>query len=498
MKRLSGLLIPITSLPSPYGIGDMGPTAYRFIDFCHASQQALWQILPINPTDGINGHSPYSSHSAFAGNPLMISPDLLIEKGWLLKSEMKAPRLSSLDRIDYPTVITLKEKMLRKAYARFSQNKPIAYQSFLQASPWLKDYALFLVIKSLYGGASWDTWPLPLRKRKKEALAKIFKQHADEVDFICFGQFVFYQQWVSLKAYTNARGVKIIGDIPIYVNFDSADVWCSPKYFQVDSKGRLVFVSGCPPDYFSKTGQRWGNPTYHWPNLKQDRYRWWLKRLGHHLLLYDFLRIDHFRGFAGFWQIPAHEKLAVFGKWVKAPGKHFFDTVKKELGVLPIIAEDLGEITPDVVQLMRQCHFPGMRVMLFGFGSDPKKNPHHPQNYHREIVAYTGTHDNNTVRGWLNQEAKDYEIAAVTKLLKMKINRDRASWDLVKVLWLSQAGWAIAPMQDILNLSFEARLNTPATKINNWSWLMREGALTSGLSKQLKALTIKAGRYEIK
>ncbi len=331
MKRHSGILLPISSLASEYGIGDLGPSAYAFIDFCKQSGQTLWQVLPLNPTDGINGHSPYSSASAFAGNPLFISPVLLAEQGLLNKAELKHAHVAASSRIDFDKAVALKEKLLSKAFARFSKNTPPPeYHRFIETNTWVEDYALFLAIKSLQHQQSWNQWPKPLRTRQSRVLNEIVRREKVAIDRIKFIQYVFYKQWIDLKAYANAQGVQIVGDIPIYVNFDSVDVWCNPGLFQIDTQANLKFVSGCPPDYFSKTGQRWGNPTFNWAQLKKTKYQWWIQRIAHNLMLFDYLRIDHFRGFLGFWQIPAHEKLAVFGRWVKAPGADFFNKLKKQ------------------------------------------------------------------------------------------------------------------------------------------------------------------------
>ena len=498
MKKASGVLLPIFSLPGETFIGDLGKSAYAFVDFCKAAGQQYWQILPINPTDGINGHSPYSSPSAFAGNPLFISLQTLVDEGLLTPADLKIPAVKKTAGVDYPQAIAVKSKLLARAFMRFKKNKsPETFDHFITNNGWLNDLALFVTIKQVYNGASWDQWPVGLRMRKPAALKHIEKEYADDIYYIKFVQYIFYKQWVSLKAYANSQGISIIGDIPIYVNFDSADVWCNPQLFQVDTKGHLKFVSGCPPDYFSKTGQRWGNPTYHWGNLKRTKYAWWVKRIRHNLALFDLLRIDHFRGFIGFWQIPAHEKLAVFGRWVSAPGKDFFDALIKVFGKLPIIAEDLGEITPDVIKVMNKFNFPGMRVLLFAFGGDPRKNPHVPANYPVNCVAYTGTHDNNTVNGWYKTESKDFERANMVKVLGSKPNLQALHWSMIDALARSRAMRVIIPVQDLLGLNQEARLNTPATKIDNWSWRLTGKELTPALAVMLKRITVKAGRYEV-
>ncbi|MBF0511134.1 MAG: 4-alpha-glucanotransferase [Candidatus Omnitrophica bacterium] len=496
-KRRSGILMHITSLSSKYGIGDMGSGAYAFVDFASSSGEKYWQILPINPTDGINGNSPYSCSSAFAGNPLLISPQMMITDGFLAPSDIEVPASLALGKVDYESVSVFKEKIFNKAYARFQKSLERAdFDRFVhEEQSWLDDFALFTVIKSAYGGRSWNEWPVSLRFRHPQALKDFAKKNKAGIEKAKFIQYLFYHQWHGLKKYANSKDISIIGDIPIYVNYDSVDVWCYPLFFKLDKEGELKFISGCPPDYFSRTGQRWGNPVYDWARLKQAGYSWWVERITHDLKLFDYLRIDHFRGFAAFWQIPAHEKLAVFGRWVKGPGVSFFKVLSKHFKALPIIAEDLGEITEDVVGLMKKFNFPGMRVLLFSFNGDIHNNPHVPANYPVHCVAYSGTHDNNTIQGWFKREANPHEKANISRVLQKKFTPGSLHWTMIEVLMKSRAEMIIIPMPDFLGLKEEGRMNTPATKVNNWQWRIKEGALTAALSQKIAGLLKKTDRF---
>ncbi len=496
MKRASGLLLHISSLPSPYGIGDLGPHAYNFVDFLKDSGQTYWQILPINPTDGINGHSPYSCFSAFAGNPLFISPDLLALDGFITPSDLKQVPPFDETQIDYAKLIPFKQKLFDLAFRRFSkQSYKGGYELFVnQQQAWLDDFALFVVAKAIFKGQCWDQWPKTLKERKPEALIYFKNKYAKQIEKVKFIQYLFFSQWYKLKTYADERGISFIGDIPIYVNFDSTDVWCYPSFFKLDKEGRLKFISGCPPDYFSQTGQRWGNPVYDWTELKKTKYSWWVSRITHNLLLFDFLRIDHFRGFSSFWQIPAHEKLAVFGKWIKGPGDAFFKVLLRDFRQLPLIAEDLGETSDAMIALMKRFGFPGMRVLLFAFGGDPKRNPHVPANYPAHCVAYTGTHDNNTIQGWYYQEAKEHERANIKIVLGLKPHPRKLHWQMIEVLLKSKADTVIVPVQDVLGLGALARMNTPATKVNNWKWRLGSGLLASSLAGKLLQITRRSKR----
>lgn len=495
-KRHSGILLHITSLPSQYGIGDMGSFAYAFVDFLNSAGQKYWQILPINPTDGINGNSPYSCSSSFAGNALLISPEMMVIEGFLRPCDVKVPRTLAEEKVDYAKVGAFKEKIFNAAYRRFQKTTDREdFDHFVRAqNHWIDDFALFTVIKAVYGGRGWNEWPRALKTRQPQALKKFQRRHFSDLERVKFIQYLFFRQWHKLKDYANSKKVTIIGDIPIYVNYDSVEVWRHPSFFKIDREGNLEFISGCPPDYFSRVGQRWGNPVYDWEQLKKVKYGWWVNRIAHDLGMFDYLRIDHFRGFCGFWQIPAHEKLAVFGRWVKGPGAHFFKVLAKRFKSLPIIAEDLGEITPDVIELMKKFGFPGMRVLLFAFGGDIDTNPHVPANYPGHCVVYTGTHDNNTIQGWYHQEAKPYEKANLSKVLQMKFTPRNLHWTMIEVLMRSRAEIVIIPMPDFLGLGEEGRMNTPATKVNNWQWRLKANALTRHLSQKIAHITKKTRR----
>jgi len=488
----------ISSLPSKCGIGDMGPYAYAFVDFLAASGQKYWQILPLNPTDGINGNSPYSCSSAFAGNPLLISPEMMVIDGFLKASQLHPPLSPSETKVDYAAVGAFKEKIFLTAYRNFKKtHRPNDYELFVKEQQyWLDDFALFTVIKACQSGRSWNEWPKPLKTRQPAALEEFQRRHSADLERVKFIQYLFFRQWQKLKAYANGKNIAVIGDIPIYVNYDSVEVWRHPSYFKLDREGEMKFISGCPPDYFSRTGQRWGNPVYNWAQLKRIKYSWWTERIAHNLQMFDQLRIDHFRGFAGFWQIPAHEKLAVFGRWVKGPGASFFKVLARRFKPLPIIAEDLGEITPDVIELMKKFGFPGMRVLMFAFNGDTA-NPHLPSNYPVNSVAYTGTHDNNTIQGWYRQEAKAHEKANITHVLPVKFTMGNLHWAMIETLMRSRAATVIIPLPDCLGLRTEGRMNTPATKVNNWQWRMKASALTPALNRKIGRLTKKTERWNV-
>lgn len=496
-KRTSGILLHITSLPSPYGIGDLGPAAHHFVDSLVKAKQRLWQILPVNPTDGINGHSPYSSYSAYAGNPLLISPDRLIGDGWLKKADLRGAPKFKPARVHFSVVMVWKEKLLRRAFVRF-QEQAADNQAFGlfcdQHNAWLDDFALFSVAKRQFKGRPWSDWPKIIKWREQRSLKNLTAKHAQQIRRVKFEQFLFYKQWEELKSYCAVNNVRIIGDMPIYVNYDSADVWSDPKLFKLDKNLKLKFVSGVPPDYFSSTGQRWGNPVYDWAQARKTGYDWWIKRIEHNLKMFDFVRIDHFRGFAGFWQIPAHEKTAVNGRWVKAPGQHFFRTLYKKMGKLPLIAEDLGYITPDVIRLVKRFKLPGMRVLLFAFDDYSRSNLHHPDNYTKNLVVYTGTHDNNTVAGWYQKNASWHAKENVARHLNGHVHPKDIHWDFIRIVMNSAANTAVVPMQDVLGLGDEARINRPSTTECNWEWRMKPNAFKVTVIKKLAQITKAANR----
>ena len=420
----------------------------------------------------------------------------MVIEGFLKPGDVNIPVPSAEGKVDYTKVTRFKEKIFNSAYRRFQKNSNVEdFDRFVRAQHyWLENFALFTVIKSAHGGRGWNEWPGPLRTRQPQALKEFARRNSSDLERVKFIQYLFFRQWRKLKDYANSKNVAIIGDIPIYVNYDSVEVWCHPSFFKIDSAGNLQFISGCPPDYFSRIGQRWGNPVYNWAHLKKVKYSWWVKRIAHDLQMFDYLRIDHFRGFAGYWQIPAHEKLAVFGRWVKGPGAHFFKVLAKHFKSLPIIAEDLGEITPDVIELTKKFGFPGMRVLLFAFDGDIEDNPHVPANYPAYCVAYSGTHDNNTIQGWYHQEAKGHEKANIARVLQTKFTPRNLHWTMIEVLMRSRAEIVIVPMQDFLGLREEGRMNTPATKVNNWQWRLKANALTRRLAHKIARITKKTDR----
>jgi 4-alpha-glucanotransferase len=479
-----------TSLPGPYGIGDLGPEAYKFVDFLVASGQSLWQVLPLGPTG--YGDSPYACYSAFAGNTLLVSPEQLIKDG-LLDS---APTASPNAKIDFGEAHKLKDQILRRAYDLYTKTTDTslrsAFETFAQQQAhWLEDYALFRALKDAHGGVAWTEWESTLGRDDLR----------EEIEAHIFYQFLFFRQWFALKTYANERGIKIVGDLPIFVAHDSADVWTNPEQFKLDKDGKPIVVAGVPPDYFSSTGQLWGNPLYNWERMRADGFKWWIERVRATLTVVDIARVDHFRGFAACWEIPGGDKTAERGQWVEAPGKELFTAIRRRLGELPIIAEDLGVITPDVVALREEFGFPGMRILQFGFGGD-SKNIDLPHNYVPNVVAYTGTHDNDTTVGWFQSVAGEgstrtaAQIERERKFCMNYLNTDgkEIHWDFIRGVLASVANKAIIPLQDLLGLGTEARMNLPNSTEGNWAWRYQPGALTDQIAARLKQLSELYGR----
>ncbi len=493
--RSSGLILHITSLPSPYGIGDLGPEAYRFADFLVAAGIKYWQLLPLNPIEKRNGYSPYSSTSAFAGNTSLISPDLLVKDGFLKKDEINLKANFPENKVDFEKAIRLKKELLAKAFQNFTHNPDPeikkAFSTFCrkQAS-WLDDYALFHVLDQVFEKASWLKWPHGIRDREVKALAKIAETHREELDYVRFTQFLFYRQWEALREYSNNKGVLFFGDLPFYVSFDSADVWANPEIFKLDPKRQPITVSGVPPDYFSKTGQLWGTPVYNWKKLKTQKYDWWIRRLRHNLELFDVARLDHFRAFYDFWEVPAKEETAVNGKWSLGPADDFFKLLQKTFPDMPFIAEDLGEVGPGVYELRDRFELPGMAVLQYGFGEDITTSPFIAHNFTENIVAYTGTHDNNTTKGWYRKELKPQEKERLNTYLNYKVTAQTASEALIRLALMSVAKLAIFPMQDFLNLDEKALMNKPSVGEGNWRWRVTEAQLKSLDPKELKKMLL--------
>ncbi len=496
-KRGSGILLHITSLPSSFGIGDLGPWAYRFADFLSQTKQRYWQILPLSPTDSMSGNSPYSSLSASAGNKLLISPELLIDSGFLTKDDIAAAPVFPDGRCDYASVIPYKMNLFHLAYERFKMNKneKNAYEEFCSLQKeWIEDFAQFVVIKNHSNGQAWSEWTRGLRDRNPKDLTKIKNDFFEEIEREKFLQYLFFKQWLSLKQYCNERGIKFIGDIPIYVNYDSADVWTHAKIFKLDKEKKPSSLAGVPPDYFSKTGQLWGNPIYNWDVLKRTGFKWWLQRVAHNLQLVDVLRIDHFRGFVAFWEVPSTENTAINGQWVEVPADDFFTTLLKNFSVDSFIAEDLGVITPDVKEIMNRFGFQGMRVLLFAFGEDLPTHPYLPHNYIPNCVVYTGTHDNNTARGWFDKETSPQDRQRLFRYLGCEVSSERVSKELFRLAMMSVANTVIIPMQDILNLGEEARMNRPSVSLGNWEWRLLPDQLSPTSVSWLREMTEIYGR----
>jgi 4-alpha-glucanotransferase len=495
-SRGSGILMHITSLPSPFGIGDLGPWAYRFADFLADAKQKFWQCLPLNPTDIEYASSPYHSTSAFAGNPLLISPDLLLKEGLLALREIGPPPAFSDSRVDFRASVEFKARVFTLAYERFKGSPPSSeFMRFCQEhASWLEDFALFMALKSHYGGRVWSDWPADVRDRDRASLRSAGEELHDRVEKEKFLQHLFFRQWRAFKEHCNKKKIRVIGDMPIYVVHDSADVWVNPDLFRLDQGKRPSALAGVPPDYFSETGQLWGNPVYRWDALKETRYAWWVARVGHNLNLFDLVRVDHFRGFMGYWEVPAGEKTAIRGKWVEAPGQDLFQHLSETFPGLPIIAEDLGTITPDVWEVMEHFGFPGMKVLLFAFGKDLPTNPYAPHNHSRTCVVYTGTHDNNTTRGWFQGETTAEDRKRISAYLGREATAETISRDLIRLAMMSVADTAIIPMQDLLGLGEEARMNKPASKTGNWVWRLLPHQLTPDLQEHLLAMTEIYGR----
>jgi len=496
--RASGILLHPTSLPSRYGIGDLGLEAYQFVDFLARSAQQLWQILPLGPTGF--GNSPYMSFSAMAGNPLLISPDLLKENGFLSEDDLCEVPDFPLDQVDFDPVIEWKMPLLRQACSNFTQKASTIqkkeFESFCNSKSWLDDYALFMALLEVREEPVWTQWPDELRQRKPEALEKWRCELKDEIFFQKFLQFEFFRQWSELKKYTNAKHIQIIGDIPIYVSHNSADVWAHPEQFKLDPEtGEPIDVAGVPPDYFSETGQLWGNPLYNWEHLESTNFVWWVERVRGLLAYVDLIRIDHFRGLESFWSVPAEEETAINGEWVKAPGKALFNTILQELGNLPIMAEDLGDIDQAVIDLRDHFSFPGMNILHFAFGSDAN-NPYLPFNVVPNSVIYSGTHDNNTTVGWYYEDTSDYESDRVQQYLG-GIGLHGIAWDIIRLTLSSVANQAIIPLQDVFSLGANARMNIPGTAESNWDWRYRGEALTQEYSDRLKEMVMIYGRYHV-
>ncbi|MBV9241214.1 MAG: 4-alpha-glucanotransferase [Acidobacteria bacterium] len=509
--RASGILLHPTSLPGKFGIGDLGPSAFEFCDLLAEARQTYWQILPLGPTGF--GDSPYQCFSAFAGNPLLISPDELVRDGLIAPDRLDNTPQFDIDKVDYGRVYAWKKELWSAAYDAFRDRDDelkIKFDSFVdQHRSWLDDYALYRAVKASRNEEPWYEWPTDLKLGDSEALAPLWISLEYEIRREKFIQFIFFRQCSALKNYANGLGLRIVGDIPIFVALDSADVWCNQGLFKLNDDGSPKVVAGVPPDYFSKTGQLWGNPIYDWDAMRQDDFAWWTERVCQTLELVDVVRIDHFRGFAATWEVPGKDETAENGEWVEVPGRELFATLRATLGDLPVIAEDLGAITPDVTELRDEFELPGMRILQYAFSGDAK-NLDLPHNYVRNCVAYTGTHDNDTVVGWFESLTLDSSTSEKldqdsTATSSRKRERDycleylhsegsEINWDLIRAAWGSVADTAIVPIQDILGLGSEARMNLPATTGGNWEWRMPGDAIRPDIAQRLRELTAAYGR----
>ncbi len=498
MKRSSGILLHFTSLPSRFGVGDIGPAAYEFADFLAEAGQRFWQVLPITPTASELCNSPYSGFSAFAANPLLISPELMVQYGLLEDEEINNFALPDSDKADFDAATRAKETLLRMAFSRVANNllENHDFTQFLfDNMHWLNDFALFTAVKLHLNGEKWTKWPQDIRDRTEESLHYWGELLAREILFVKFCQWIFFRQWGQLRDHLDEIGVELIGDIPIYVTHDSSDVWANRRIFKLDENGNPYCVAGVPPDYFSKTGQLWGNPVYNWEILQEDGFGWWISRLKHNLGLYNWARLDHFRGFSAYWEVPAEAKSAVEGYWVPAPGHKLFELVTCGTGCLRIIAEDLGHITPDVAYLRDRFQFPGMSILQFSFGKDIGICGDALHNHTRNSVVYTGTHDNNTNRGWFNHDADGVSRKNMLSYLGHDwIDESKISWELIRLLMSSVACLCIFQAQDLLNLGGEARMNVPGEANGNWGWKLVPGQLTQLIRERLGEMTELFGR----
>ncbi len=486
--------MPISSIPSAYGIGTFGKASYAFVDFLAKAGQKLWQILPLGPTG--YGDSPYQSFSTFAGNPYYIDLELLIEKGYLTKEECDSYDFGSdIHCVDYEKIYLSRFRILRQAWKRAGEkglfHKP-DYLAFVEKnSDWLEDYALYMAVKNAFGDVCFLEWDEDIRLRKKKALARYRQELAEEIDFYRFQQYLFITQWKALKRYANKKGIEIVGDLPIYVAFDSADTWANPKLFQLDETGKPVAVAGCPPDVFSVTGQLWGNPLYYWKYHKKTGYEWWIRRIAYSYELYDIVRIDHFRGFDSYWSVPYGDPTAENGHWEKGPGYALFGAIQEKLGKTKVIAEDLGFLTDSVIKLVKKTGYPGMKILQFAFEAG-KDSDYLPHNYSKNCVVYTGTHDNDTMVSWIRQmPARDVHFAM--EYLHVQ-SRKELPWAYIRAAMASCADAAVIPIQDYLGLGGEARINVPSTLGNNWKWRLDPSALTKELARKIKKMTKLYGR----
>ncbi|MBT7476867.1 MAG: 4-alpha-glucanotransferase [Nitrospina sp.] len=493
-SRCSGILLHITSLPSKFGVGDFGPSAFEFVNLLKQAGQTLWQILPINPPSF--GNSPYSCTSAFAISPLFASPELMLRDGLLEDCDLAAAPEFSPNRIHYPSALDFKVKLLSKSYDRFKESiDKNEFEKFcLDNSYWLEDFSLFSALKNDFEERSWSEWSEEIKKRSPDAIEKYSGTLRETLEKEKYFQFVLFRQWRELQEYCRSEGIRIFGDVALYVNHDSADVWAHPELFKLDQELNPVVVAGVPPDYFSETGQRWGNPVFDWDVLRGNDFAWWVERMRHNLDLFDLVRIDHFRGFLAAWEIPVEEPTAINGQWQESPGVEFFSGLLNKLKSIAVVAEDLGVITQDVRDAMAQFGFPGMKILLFAFDGDISQNPYAPENHVKNCVLYTGTHDCNTVRGWFEEELNDESKSALENTLGKKVCANTVAQEMVVLAMRSIADTVILPVQDVLGLGSESRMNCPGVAENNWEWRLLPGQWSAGVTARLADATKTYGR----
>jgi 4-alpha-glucanotransferase len=493
--RGSGVLNHITSLPSPYGIGDLGPSAYRFAGFLTKAKQRYWQILPVTAVSPDQNHSPYSGPSAFAGNILLISPESMVTSGWVPAGALQRVA-GKQERMDFTAARSIRALLFHEAHERFVRNgKRCRYEEFCaRHADWLDDFALFMILKRDYGGRAWHCWPGEIRDRHPRALQKVRSAHRTDLERIQFQQYLFYEQWEGLREHCRRENIYIIGDVPFYVSHDSADVWANPEIFQLDAQKKAIMVSGAAPEMFNSSGQKWGHPTFRWEVLKQRNYDWWLGRLRHNLLLYDFIRLDHFQGFFSYWEIPARARTARHGREIAGPGMDLFMTLGRAFSLCPIIAEDLGNITAATREAIKYFNLPGMKPLLFAFDEKLPSNPYAPHNIGKNSVVYTGTHDCNTVKGWFEEETAPEDRRRLNKYLGKPLRSETVARAMVQLALSTVADTAIIPLQDLLGLGAESRMNRPGTARGNWLWRFSRESITPGLARRLAELTAFFGR----
>jgi 4-alpha-glucanotransferase len=486
-KRGAGILMHLTSLPSPFGIGDMGRQARYFAEFLYRSKQHYWQILPITSIVKEQTYSPYSPVSSVAGNIWLISPEILSEDGLLTREELSSVRVPSTDKVNYDKVLLLKNRIFEKAYSKFQSHKQEPFNAFCEREAWwLDDYALFVTLKENFKNKPWNQWPDKYKKRDPKTLSAFTKENKNQLHKVKWLQYIFFKQWKNLKNYCNDLNIELIGDLPFYIGHDSVDVWSRPELFALNKDGSMAGIAGVPPDYFNADGQLWGMPVYRWDAIKKQRYDWWIKRIRKNLEMADIIRLDHFRAFADYWSVPAKEKTAINGEWLTGPGPDLFSVLERELGKLPFIAEDLGDISEPVYKLRDQFHFPGMKVLQFAIGNSLPQSDHAPHNFSENFIVYTGTHDNNTTRGWYRKELKMADRKQIEAYFGSPVTESTIHLALSRIAYASVAKTVILPIQDLLGLDENSRMNTPASTTKNWQWRLTEEQLTEALEQLLK------------